>query len=146
MTRLAWKVRSNQLPCAIPGCSRKRKARGWCDKHWWRWRNHGLPDAEVFKFDGQPRLRADGYVVLYLAGIGDVLVHRLMWELERGSIPDGYDIHHINGDRADNRMANFELRSHSEHAVHHGERRIWSEGTRQKISVAMRGNKNGQRR
>lgn len=29
--------------CAIEGCGRGTVARGWCDKHWRRWRNHGDP-------------------------------------------------------------------------------------------------------
>ena len=143
MTRLAWKVRSNQLPCAIPGCTRRRIARGWCGTHWWRWKHHGLPDAEVFKFDGNPRVRADGYAWIYVAGVGAVLLHRLLWELERGPIPDGFEIHHINGDKLDNRMENFEILSGSEHATHHGTGRVLSAETRQKIAVALKGNRHG---
>ena len=29
--------------CAIGGCSKPAKARGWCGAHWWRWRQHGDP-------------------------------------------------------------------------------------------------------
>lgn len=32
--------------CAIPGCSGKVRARGWCDKHWQRWKRHGDPLAQ----------------------------------------------------------------------------------------------------
>ena len=27
--------------CSIDGCEKPRKARGWCDAHWCRWRRHG---------------------------------------------------------------------------------------------------------
>jgi len=29
--------------CTVEGCSSKVKARGYCGKHWTRWRNHGDP-------------------------------------------------------------------------------------------------------
>lgn len=29
--------------CSIPDCAGRIKARGWCDKHWKRWRVHGDP-------------------------------------------------------------------------------------------------------
>lgn len=27
--------------CHVPGCERRRYARGWCQAHWKRWRKHG---------------------------------------------------------------------------------------------------------
>lgn len=33
--------------CSIDGCSSKVKARGWCNKHWIRWRNHGDPNTVI---------------------------------------------------------------------------------------------------
>lgn len=32
-----------ELSCSIEGCGRKLVARGWCQKHWQRWRDHGDP-------------------------------------------------------------------------------------------------------
>lgn len=34
---------ADQSLCAVEGCGNKAKARGWCKKHWARWRNHGDP-------------------------------------------------------------------------------------------------------
>jgi len=31
--------------CAIPDCGKPVQARGWCNKHWKRWRVHGDPLA-----------------------------------------------------------------------------------------------------
>lgn len=43
------------------------------------------------------------------------LMHRYIWEKERGDIPKGWDIHHINGNKADNRIGNLECLPKSEH-------------------------------
>ena len=44
-----------------------------------------------------------------------VSLHRYVWEKERGTIPEGYDVHHLNGDRADNRIENLECLPKAEH-------------------------------
>lgn len=44
-----------------------------------------------------------------------VLMHRYVWEKEKGKIPYGWDIHHINGNRADNRIENLEALPKAEH-------------------------------
>ena len=33
--------------CSIDGCGNKSRLRGWCQKHYHRWRNHGDPTALV---------------------------------------------------------------------------------------------------
>lgn len=48
-----------------------------------------------------------------------LLLHRVMWQSVNGPIPEGYDIHHVNGNKTDNRHENFELIHHASHARHH---------------------------
>lgn len=43
------------------------------------------------------------------------LMHRYVWQKERGKIPYGYDIHHINEIKSDNRIENLECLPKSEH-------------------------------
>ena len=47
------------------------------------------------------------------------LLHRLVWSDVNGPIPAGFIIHHINGDKLDNRLENLEMLSVAEHAAHH---------------------------
>jgi hypothetical protein len=43
------------------------------------------------------------------------LMHRYVWQKERGKIPNGYDIHHINEIKSDNTIENLECLPKSEH-------------------------------
>jgi HNH endonuclease len=43
------------------------------------------------------------------------LMHRYIWENEVGTIPEGWDIHHIDEDKSHNELSNFECLPKSEH-------------------------------
>jgi hypothetical protein len=58
--------------------------------------------------------RPDGYIEVKRPDIattksGYMKEHRAVWIDNHGSIPDGAVIHHINGDRSDNRIENLEM-------------------------------------
>lgn len=58
-------------------------------------------------------LRNNGY---YSLSIGDrMLMHRYVWENERSKIPVDFDIHHLDEDKANNKIDNLECLSKSEH-------------------------------
>ena len=65
-------------------------------------------------YDGKKfTLRNTGYYSLTTDDRG--LMHRYVWEKEVGEIPDGWDIHHKNEIKHDNRIENLECLPKSEH-------------------------------
>lgn len=56
-------------------------------------------------------------------------------------IPDGYDVHHINGNRTDNRLCNLELIEHSKHISEHTLGVNKSVEMRKKLSITNTGRK-----
>lgn len=55
----------------------------------------------------------------YIETSTDQLVHRLVYEHFNGSIPNGYIIHHKDGNKLNNRIENLQLMSSKEHRVEH---------------------------
>jgi hypothetical protein len=56
-----------------------------------------------FKFIG-----STGYVFVIQDDGGLIGEHRIVWDEAHGPIPDGFQIHHRNHDRTDNRLENLE--------------------------------------
>lgn len=59
-----------------------------------------------------------GYRVFVINGVREY-EHRLVWEKYNGEIPKGYHIHHINGNKQDNRIENLMLIDSSKHSSFH---------------------------
>lgn len=56
---------------------------------------------------------ATGYITLHVGGMPQY-AHRLAWIYTHGEIPEGFYIDHINGETADNRLANLRLARHKD--------------------------------
>ena len=46
-------------------------------------------------------------------------LHRELWKSAHGAIPDGYEVHHIDGDTSNNAMDNLECLSELDHQCNH---------------------------
>ena len=70
------------------------------------------------------------------------LLHILIWEDWYGkSLPKGYDIHHLNKNRIDNRIQNLQCVEHKTHTSFHHKGKTISFDTRMKISNAQKEDK-----
>ena len=78
------------------------------------------PARPTVEFAGRKfSIRDTGY---YAATDGDrAQMHRVVWWLAHGPIPDDWDIHHIDHDRTNNNLDNLQALQKAEHARLHGE-------------------------
>lgn len=71
-------------------------------------------------------------------------LHVYIWEKEKGKVPKGLSIHHIDGNKNNNDISNFEIMSNSDHSRLHGanlsdeERKIRAERLKQNGVPAAR--------
>lgn len=65
---------------------------------------------------GYIRIKYDGKLVM---------MHRLVWQVANGAIPNGMEVHHKNGVKSDNRIENLELLDRQTHRrLHEGWRLV----------------------
>lgn len=112
--------KSKRTPCAVDGCNHTAKPRGWCQKHYARWKRTGDPEAPPRPTSlpvGTRTKQKIGYVLVkvgtdhpYAEHQGWVPEHRLVMMEHLGRrLRPGENVHHKNGVRDDNRPENLEL-------------------------------------
>jgi hypothetical protein len=100
--------------CRIKGCNRKHFAKGMCKSHYNR-ANKGATEEEIQKpfrkrgKNGTGTIHSAGYKEITLKG-KKIYEHRFIMEqhLGRELFKDEH-VHHINGDKLDNRIENLEI-------------------------------------
>lgn len=112
--------------CSVPGCGKKHNAHGYCSEHYARWRQHGDPLRRVRRKKGEGHQHeASGYVQVGREGRRTYL-HRAIWEEANGPLPEGWDVHHGNEDKDDNRLENLIALPHDGHNLLHRRPEGWS--------------------
>jgi hypothetical protein len=101
--------------CIVLDCDRRRYAHGLCSLHYQRYRRKGSPRAKVKVYDGSGWITSNGYRGISVNG-KHVYEHRYVMEQFLGrKLPTGWDVHHRNGNKTDNRISNLEIVEHAEH-------------------------------
>jgi hypothetical protein len=90
---------------------------------------------KYIEYDGLKFCRDDktGY---YLNSTIHERLHRYVWQKEVGKIPNGYHIHHIDGNKANNSLDNLALVTASGHERLHGTEQARKEIAKQNIEKA----------
>ncbi len=102
--------------CAIDGCGKRVRARGWCGGHYRKWKAYGDPTAKRHASPGEPLLwlrdiaavhqgdeclkwpfaNSDGYGRLWVNGVS-THAHRIICTWANGPAPEEHDAAHSCG-------------------------------------------------
>ena len=94
---------------------------------------------EQFFDDKKFTLRDTGYYAL--SNGSRTLMHRYVWEFHNGKIPDGYDVHHIDENKANNSIENLECLPKYEHTQKYSpNNNQFGEGRRKVVMMDLEGN------
>ncbi len=126
--------------CTVKGCDKPIHGRGFCATHWARWKKHGSPDIVTTRQKGTGTIGKDGYTRIVVDG-KHWLLHRLIYTQKVGPIPEGMQIHHLDGDKNNNDPKNLTLMTLRDHHYLHLKGRVWkkhSEGAKLKMSISAK--------
>ena len=109
----------SQVNCSVDGCAKNAMALHLCQNHYAKLKKHGSPTGGTVQ-DGRSKewhIRKGGYVIKFdrenphgNRTTGIVMQHRqVMGEAIGRPLDRTENVHHKNGDRADNRLENLEL-------------------------------------
>lgn len=115
------------IPCEVEGCSKPGFCKGLCEEHYQRLRVYGRLER-INAPPGSGWINANGYKTVRHNG-KSVHLHRLIMEEQIGRLlkPDEV-VHHVNGDKLDNRIENLQIMTFAEHTAEHHRRGDISNG------------------
>jgi len=87
--------------------------------------------AAVFQGKRYFLRESQGYFYCHRRGRIHMLLHRMVWISHFGEIKNGYEIHHIDGNKNNNEIENLECLSIRQHKIHHG--KILTEEQKEKM-------------
>ena len=109
--------------CTVDGCVKPRGSNGrggfyrFCNMHRGRWRQHKDTSGEYGNPKPDHRMKAR-YRYAKVNGRTEY-VHRLVWAATYGLIPEGYHIHHLDGNGLNNDLSNLVAVPPTEHVRYH---------------------------
>lgn len=91
--------------------------------------NDALRKRTEVRFKKSPKrmIGKRGYLLIYVPKNGWIKEHHYIWLKAGRKIPNGYQLHHINENKLDNRLENLKLMTNSEHGKLHYKNRTIDE-------------------
>lgn len=83
--------------------------------------------SEKYLWFNEVKFTRDDKTGYYLNSTLRIRMHRYVWEFYNGEIPEGYQIHHMDRDKANNNISNLSLIKTNKHYANHGKERFLNE-------------------
>ena len=120
-------------PCSVTGCKSPSFARGWCTKHYQRWRAHGNPYTMKRAPNGAGSTNGRGYRERRVWRNGKLVTvreNRMVAEEALGRKLEPFEVvHHIDGNKTNNCPMNLAVMHRDDHTrLHRGARVDWELG------------------
>lgn len=104
MTRL---VKGSTPQCSIAKCDALAHGRGFCNRHYKRWKQYGDPEKRLIREAGEGTPHIEGYWFIKINGVSR-LRHVLVAEKALGRpLPDGAEVHHVDENKCNDANNNL---------------------------------------